>query len=84
MKDYFAANVFSVMMLNAAFMDRIQKQEKVNLNYWIIFKRNLLFQMLLQESFKYIVNITSLTAIQAFATWSFYCMGKAARDMMFK
>ncbi len=29
MKDYFAANVFSVMLLNAAFLERIKKQEQV-------------------------------------------------------
>lgn len=29
-----------------------------------------------------IVNISSLAALQAFESWSVYCIGKAARDML--
>lgn len=32
---------------------------------------------------KVIVNISSLAALQPFASWSLYCAGKAARDMFF-
>ena len=32
----------------------------------------------------YIVNVSSLAALQPFATWGLYCSGKAARDMIFK
>ena len=28
-----------------------------------------------------IINVSSLAAVQPFATWGVYCMGKAARDM---
>ncbi|XP_020379539.2 sepiapterin reductase [Rhincodon typus] len=31
-----------------------------------------------------VVNISSLCAIQPFKSWSLYCSGKAAREMMFK
>nr|XP_020650816.1 sepiapterin reductase [Pogona vitticeps] len=31
-----------------------------------------------------VVNISSLCALQPFKTWSLYCTGKAARDMMFQ
>lgn len=30
------------------------------------------------------VNVSSLAALQPFVTWSLYCAGKAARDMMHK
>lgn len=32
---------------------------------------------------KLVINITSICAKQAFKSWSIYCSGKAARDMMF-
>uniref|UniRef100_T1JCW4 Sepiapterin reductase n=1 Tax=Strigamia maritima TaxID=126957 RepID=T1JCW4_STRMM len=31
-----------------------------------------------------VVNVSSLAAIQPFKTWSYYCVGKAARDMFFR
>nr|XP_008120216.1 PREDICTED: sepiapterin reductase [Anolis carolinensis] len=31
-----------------------------------------------------VVNISSLAALQPFKSWSLYCTGKAARDMMFR
>lgn len=31
-----------------------------------------------------VVNISSLAALQPFKSWTLYCAGKAARDMMFK
>ncbi|XP_077334204.1 sepiapterin reductase-like [Lithobates pipiens] len=31
-----------------------------------------------------VVNVTSLAALQPFKSWTLYCTGKAARDMMFK
>ncbi|XP_063781320.1 sepiapterin reductase [Pseudophryne corroboree] len=31
-----------------------------------------------------VVNVSSLTALQPFKSWTLYCTGKAARDMMFK
>jgi sepiapterin reductase len=33
---------------------------------------------------KVVINISSLCAIEPFATWGSYCSGKAARDMVFK
>lgn len=31
-----------------------------------------------------VVNISSLCALKPFKSWTLYCTGKAARDMMFK
>ncbi|XP_073411173.1 sepiapterin reductase isoform X2 [Dendrobates tinctorius] len=31
-----------------------------------------------------VVNVSSLAAIQPFKSWTLYCVGKAARDMMFR
>ncbi|CAN2388301.1 Sepiapterin reductase, partial [Pristimantis euphronides] len=31
-----------------------------------------------------VVNVSSLAAILPFKSWTFYCAGKAARDMMFR
>lgn len=31
-----------------------------------------------------VVNISSLCAVQPFCSWALYCMGKAAREMMFR
>ncbi|PWA24033.1 hypothetical protein CCH79_00019133 [Gambusia affinis] len=33
---------------------------------------------------RYVINVSSLCALQPFRSWSIYCTGKAARDMMFK
>ena len=33
---------------------------------------------------KTVINISSLAALQPFASWGNYCAGKAARDAMFK
>ena len=33
---------------------------------------------------RFIVNVSSLMAVQAQSTWAMYCTGKAARDMFFK
>jgi len=35
-------------------------------------------------SHKTVINITSICALQPFKSWSLYCAGKAARDMLFR
>lgn len=65
-------------------MEEMKDYFDINLNGLIAFNATCLQQLFASTKNRFVVNISSLTAIQHFKYLSLYCTGKAARDMFFK
>merc|ERR1712045_920455 len=56
-------------------------QDYYNLNIVsVMILNSVVFKHFKDVKNKYVINISSLAALQPFETWGFYCSGKAARD----
>ena len=67
------------------FEDQFEMQDYYNLNIVsVMILNSIVLKKFKDVKNKYVINVSSLAALQPFETWGFYCSGKAARDSLFK
>ena len=67
------------------FEDQFEMQNYYNLNIVsVMILNSIVLKKFKDVKNKYVINVSSLAALQPFETWGFYCSGKAARDSLFK